>query len=572
MNYILAAMLLVTSLLAKTSDFSIIINEPFNNALFDITEDYDRSISAVGFIKTYKNGTDKSDTVYTNAFDYLASLSNSHGSNIHLVKVTNEAKITLRKSIDISSFSEAVSIVKTPQNGYLIGGHTLDGSILVLKLDSNGNTIFKKLFGTANLDKMSKMILLRDGGVLAVGSSITSRDKNDNLFQSGLGLSDIYLARLSSNGDMLWSKKYGTQNDDVGIDAAEADNGSIVVLGQTNNEKSKNVTVIRITQNGDKIWLKKFKDDKKMTAHKIIQLKEHNFLLSLSIEDEMNKEQIRLLKIDLQNNILLDKVIHTTYGSVLNDIKEYSDSKIIGVGYVKDTFNTDGLVMLLDNKFSMLAQEHYGSKEYDVFNAVTILHNSQAAVAGVYTNIDSQETNMWIVKLNRDISMAQVSKKSINFYNELNEIFKDEIKSNKLSISEDLTINFLDTNLYFQTGEYKLTDTQKEFLQKFSSKLLPFLYKNKNIVTTLETSGHTSSEWGTQDFSNRYLKNSKLSMNRSFATLSYIFGNQDKNTQQFLSKILKGSGYSFSKRVMHNENEEMEKSRRVSFKIILSHN
>lgn len=570
MNYILAAILLAVSLLAKNSDFSIIINEPFNNALFDITEDYDRSISAVGFIKTYKNSTKKSDAVYTNAFDYLASLSNAHGSNIHLVKVTGEAKITLRKSIDTSNFNEAVSIVKTPQNGYLIGGHTLDGSLLVLKLDSNGNTIFKKIFGTANLDKMGKMILLRDGGVLTIGSSITSRDKNDNLFQSGLGLNDIYIARLSNNGDMLWSKKYGTVDDDVGVDAVEADNGSIVVLGQTNTEKSKNITVMRITQNGDKIWLKKFQDDKKTTAHKIIQLKEHNFLLSLSIEDEMNKEQIRLLKIDLQNNILLDKVIHTTYGSVLNDIKEYSDSKIIGVGYVKDTFNTDGLVMLLDNKFSMLAQEHYGSKEYDVFNAVTILHNAQAAVAGVYTDIDSQETNMWIVKLNRDISMAQVSKKSTNFYNELNEIFKDEIKNNKLSISEDLTINFLDANLYFQTGEYKLSETQKKFLEKFSAKLLPFLYKNKDIVTTLETSGHTSSEWGTQNFSNRYLNNSKLSMNRSFATLSYIFGNQDKKIQQFLSKILKGSGYSFSKKIMYNENEEMERSRRVSFKIILS--
>ena len=572
MKYILTAILLITSLYAKKSDFSIVIDEPFNNALFDITEDYDRSISAVGFIKEYKKNSASTGVTYTNAFDYLASVSNKYGSKMHLIKIDDYADILLRKSMELSNFSEALSIAKTPQNGYFIGGHTLDGSLIVLKLDSNANIIFKKIFGTANYDKMSKMLLLRDGGVLAIGSSATSRDKHDNLFESGLGLSDIYLTRVSSNGDMLWSKKYGTQNDDIGVDATEADNGSIIVLCQANSEKSKTIEVMRITENGDKVWLKEFKGEKNITAHRVIKLREGSFALSLSQEDEMNKEQIRLVKIDIQKNILLDKIIHTTYSSVLNDIKEYSDSKIIGVGYVKDTFNTDGLVMLLDGRFSMLSQEHYGSKEYEGFNAVTILHNSQAAVAGVYTNKDSQESNMWIVKLNRDISMAQAPSKISSLYDELNDIFKQEVKEKKISITQDLSINLIDKNLYFDIAEYKLNSAQKEFLQKFSNKLLLFLHKHHELVNTLEISGHTSSEWGTQDFSGRYLNNAKLSMNRSFSTLSYIFSMQDEKSKKLLSNILKGSGLSFSKKIVHNEVEEKEKSRRVSFKIILKNN
>lgn len=569
MRYLLITILLISSLYGKTNDFSIVINEQFNNALVDVTQDYDRSISAVGIVKAYKNGSSKTGTAYTNAFDYLSSLSSLHGSQIHLAKVNDQADITLRKTIDLTDFSEAVGILKTPQNGYFIGGHTLNGSLLILKLGSDGNTIFKQTFGTANQDKMNKIILLRDGGVLAIGSSATSRSSNDDIFDGGLGLSDIYLARFSSDGTKLWSKKYGTMHDDAGVDAAEAHDGTIMVIGQTNYEKYKNITTMRITENGDKIWLKHYQNNKDTLAYRIIRLKDNNFALSLSQEDDARKEQIRLVKIDLGTNILLDKIIYTTYASALVDIKEFNDTKIIGVGYVKDGHNTDALAMLLDNKFSMSAQEHYGSNGHDSFNALTILHNSQIAAVGVYTENNSQETNMWLVKLNRDLSIAQMPKKPTNFYTELASLFKQEIETNKISINKDLSISLIDKNLYFEVGQYTLNSKQKEFLQKFTAKLLPFLYKNKEYINTLEISGHTSSEWGTSDFSQKYINNEQLSMRRSFATLSYIFNKQDKKTKKWLSEALKGSGVGFSKKVMIDENEDKEKSRRVSFGIIL---
>ena len=569
MNYILALLLLTASLYAKSADFSIIIDEPFNNALFDVTQDYDRTISAIGYVKNYKNNSTKTGTAYTNAFDYLASLSNSHGSQIHLVKVGNSADIKLRKSIKLSKFSEAVSILKTPSNGYFIGGYSVDGSLLVVKLDSSGNKIFIKTFGTSNDDKMSKLIQLRDGGVLAIGSSTTSRNQSDKLFERGLGLNDIYLTRFSKNGTKLWSKKYGTEYDDKGIDAVEANDGSIIVLSQTNHDKYKNISVMRITGTGNKIWMKHYKNEKITTPYKIIKLRDNNFVVSLTQENEMNKHQIRLIKFDLQKNILLDKIVYTTYASVLKDIKEYSDSRIIGVGYVQDSYNTDGLVMLLNSELEMLSQEHYGKENYDAFNSVAILHNSQAAVVGVHTNENSQESNMWIAKLNRDISMAQISDKSVNFYEELSSIFKEEIQTNKIVIKEDLSIDFIDKNLYFKTSIYELSTKQKEFLQIFSSKLLPFLYKHKEYIGTLEVSGHTSSEWGGTDFSNSFLKNEKLSMNRSYSTLAFMFKNQNQKTKKWLSDVVKGSGLGFSKKQMFNEKEDREKSRRVSFKIIL---
>jgi len=556
-------------LLAKPTDFSIIVDKPFDGALLDITQDYDREISAVGFSKDYKMKSNRKSSTYTNAFDYLKSVSNSNDSQITLVKVDSSANIIINETVSLLKCNEAVAVVKTPNNGYFIGGSTLDGSLLILKLDSNANVIFTKTFGTNNHDKMNNLILLRDGGVLAIGSSTTTRSRKDNLFETGLGLNDIYLTRFSKDGREIWSKKYGTEFDDIGIDAVEANDGSIVVISTTSNDTNRDVTFMRVGENGNKIWLKQYRTKELITPHKIIRLADNNFLVSLSQINDMNKEEIRLIKFDLQKNVLIDKNIPTTYSSVLNDIKEYSDATLIGVGYVKDASNTDGLVMLLDSDLSLQVQEHYGESNYDVFNAVAILNNSQSAVAGTHTNSNSQESNMWIVKLNRDATLAQKSLKSSDFYNKLCAIFKEEIESKLLSIKKDLSIELTSTPLNFKVSEFELTKEQKIFLTKFSKKLITFLHANQNFIETMEINGHTSSEWGDADFSKRYLKNEKLSLERSFSVLTHIFQNQTNQTQAWLTKVLRGSGYSYSKKIVFTQTEDREKSRRVSFKIIL---
>ena len=572
MKYILSLLILFSLSYSSSNDYSIIIDEPFNNALLDVTQDYDRDISAIGFIKTYKKNSSKTTTTYTNAFDYLSSLSNEYGSQMHLIKVdNNNANIKIRKTIKLNQFNKAVALLKTSQNGYFVGGYTLDGSLILVKLDSNANIISKTIFGTKNHNKLNNIITLHDGGVLAIGTSVTSRSPHDALFETGLGLNDIYLTRFSKNGKKLWSKKYGTTYDDNGVDAVEANDGSIIVLGQTNYEKYKNLTLMRITENGDKIWLEHYKDEKIVTPHKIIKLKDGNFLASLSQEDDMFKNQIRLIKFNLQKNILIDKNIQTSYSSKIYDIKEYSNSMIIGVGLVQDKYNTDALAILLNNNLDLLDQEHFGDSNYDTFKSVKILHNSQAAIVGIHTNKNSQESNMWITKLNKDLSLAQVVHETINFYEELQKIFATEINKNKINIREDLSIEFSDKDLSFEVGKYTLNTKQKIFIEKFYKKLLPFLHTYQDMIKTLEINGHTSSEWAGNNFTDTYLKNEKLSMNRAYSTLAYIFKNQDKKTQKFLSELLKGSGLSFSqKKIDFYKNEDKEKSRRVSFKIILN--
>lgn len=564
--------ILFSFLNAAAADFSLIIKKPFDSALFDITENYDRTISAVGFSKNYKQDKHPS-TPYTNAFDYLESVSNKYGYQMHLLKVDNKADILLSKTAALKDFNTAVGLQKTPTDGYFIGGYTMNGKLLLVKLDAEGNLLYFRKFGTKNFDKMNSLAALRDGGVLSVGFSVTSRDLHDDIFKTGLGNDDIFITRFSKTGKILWSKKYGTKYDDRAISAVEANDGSLLILATTQYDNNKDITLMRLGENGDTIWLKHFKSTKLIEAEKIIKLKDGNFIAVLAVYDDFGKAQVRLIKFDLYKNVIHDETISTRYSSVLNDIAEFSNGKLIGVGYVKDKFNTDGLAMIFDSNLKLLKQAHYGDKNYDTFNALHILHNSQVAVAGVHTDNNSQEENMWIVKLNSDATMAQIMQSSTvsneSMYEELVKLFKNEIANNELQISKDLTITLTGSSLYFQAGAYRLTAKQKAFLAKFSKKLIPFLRRHQKEVATLEINGHTSSEWRNTDFEQRYLKNSRLSLQRSYETLKFIFSHQDAQTQRYLTTIFKGSGESYRGKIMRNAVEDKKKSRRVSFKILL---
>ena len=569
MRQTLLLLFLVFTLQAKEQPFSIVVNRPFDAALFDVVENYDRTISAVGFAKQNKPHSTTTQS-FSNPFDYLESIKGAHGTQMHLIKVDNQANILLNKSASLSRFNKAVALLKTPSDGYFVGGYTLDGELIVAKLSANGTIEFAKIFGTKNYDRMNNLVSLSDGGVLAVGSSFTSRDTHDDMFTTGLGVSDIFLTRFSKEGHILWSKKFGTKYDDRGIDAVEAADGSIIVISTMSYEKNKNVTLMRITENGNRLWLKEMHSKNLIEPTKIIRLRDNNFVASFIEYNAMHQEHIRLIKFDLYKNVIVDRKIYTTYPSGLYDIKEFSDGTLMGVGYVKDTFDTDALAMLLDSNLAMLQQHHYGNKNFDLFYSLAILHNSQVAAVGIHTSPDSQEKNMWLVKLNKDTTMVQFSYNSQSLYDKLCTLFAKEIKAKQLTIDTDLTIEITDPKLLFATGVYKLTPYQKQFLQKFGNRLVPFLYNNRETIQALAINGHTSSEWDHLGFEQSYLNNEKLSMQRAYEVFQTLFTQQKPQHKKWLSKVLVGSGYSFSKKKTFSQGVENKKdSRRVSFSIKL---
>lgn len=561
-----------TSIFAQ--DFSLIIKKPFQSALFDITQSYDGNLFAVGFSQSFQTNSSQESKSYTDAFEYLQSLSDAHGTQMHLLKVDAAQEILLDKALKLSQMNQAKAVIKLPDGGFVVGGERLDGAILIVKISAQGELYFSQTYDTPANEKMNDMQMLGDDGLLIIGSATTTRGAYDGLFESGLGKSDIYLLRLSKSGEKLWSNRYGGSEDDLGVSISTADDGSHVIAAKSFRDGKNQLMLLRTNESGAKLWQKMIETPYDAEPTKIIRLRNGTFLVVLKEHNKQKKEHIRLMQINLHGETLANKEIFTNYPSALLDIAEFANGTLMGVGYVRDESNTDALAMQLSKNLTLLNQEHYGSKSYDLFSSLAILNNSQVAAAGVHTEINSQESNMWIVKLNANATLAQSASKqhTLNqndLYKQLRKLFADEISKKELSIKSDLTVEFLDPRLYFKTGVYRLTSYQEHFLDRFAKKLVPFLHKHQNKIAQLEINGHTSSEWANADFTSNYIQNAELSMQRSFGVMHFIFKKQNRENQLFLSKILKESGLSYSKKATQNGKELKEQSRRVNFRVVL---
>ena len=569
--------LILSTLISLTlfaQEYSLIIKKPFQSALFDITQSYDGNLFAVGFSQSFQTHNNEADKTYTDAFEYLESLSDAQGTQMHLLKADAAKKILLDKALKLSQMNQAKAVIKLPDGGFVVGGERLDGALLLVKISAQGELYFSETYDTPASEKMNDMLMLGDGGLLIIGSATTTRGAYDGLFESGLGKSDIYLLRLSKSGEKLWSNRYGGSEDDVGVSLATADDGSCVIAAKSFLHGKNQLMLLRTNESGAKLWQKMIETPYDAEPTKIIRLRNGTFLVALKEHNKQQKEHIRLIQINLHGETLANKEIFTNYPSALLDIAEFANGTLMGVGYVRDGSNTDALAMQLSKHLTLLNQEHYGSKSYDFFSSLAILNNSQVAAAGVHTEIHSQESNMWIVKLNANATLAQSANKQYtphqnDLLEQLRKLFADEISKNELSIKSDLTLELLDPRLYFKTGVYRLTSSQEHFLDRFAKKLIPFLRKHQNQIAQLEINGHTSSEWANADFTSNYVQNAELSMQRSFSVMHFIFKKQNHANQLFLSKILKESGLSYSKKATQNGKELKEQSRRVNFRVVL---
>ncbi len=99
--------------------------------------------------------------------------------------------------------------------------------LLVIKTDADGNEEWRRIFGGADIDVGKKVLLTDDGNYLIVGTTF-SFSSGDLPYLRG----DIYLIKLDTEGNTVWQKVKGISNsDEYAETAALTSDGGFVVAG-----------------------------------------------------------------------------------------------------------------------------------------------------------------------------------------------------------------------------------------------------------------------------------------------------------------------------------------------------
>lgn len=86
-------------------------------------------------------------------------------------------------------------------------GSNSECDIELVKKDLNGKVLWKRMIGGTSYDKAGQVIKTKDGGYLVVGSTSSF----------GKGNYDVLVAKVNSNGELLWQKTYGEFLNDYGL-------------------------------------------------------------------------------------------------------------------------------------------------------------------------------------------------------------------------------------------------------------------------------------------------------------------------------------------------------------------
>ena len=103
------------------------------------------------------------------------------------------------------------------------------GDAFVAKLDSNGNLLWNTFLGSSAWDWGKGLILARDGYVYVTGSS--SAVWGDVIVRGFTAIEDAFVAKLDAGGNLLWTSFFGGPGFDQGSGISTGGNGSLYVTG-----------------------------------------------------------------------------------------------------------------------------------------------------------------------------------------------------------------------------------------------------------------------------------------------------------------------------------------------------
>lgn len=121
-----------------------------------------------------------------------------------------------------------------------IGGQTLTSNgatdIFIAKLNANGNLVWAKSFGSVSLDYAFDIDCEAGGNFFITGGFRQAMTLLPNITISSTGGLDLFTAKFNTNGDCLWARAATGLASEYGNEIVVGDNNNVCVIGNTNGQ------------------------------------------------------------------------------------------------------------------------------------------------------------------------------------------------------------------------------------------------------------------------------------------------------------------------------------------------
>ncbi len=147
------------------------------------------------------------------------------------INAQNEEKeqVGFIKYFGTTGISRGVTVEEVVNGGYILTGYTTDGKyggedVFLIRTDAKGNIIWRKTYGGKGNDNGWAVRQTDDGGFIILGFT-------DSFGNGGM---DVYLVKTDPEGDVIWTKTFGSEKDEFGWDIRTTQDNGFIIAAQTN--------------------------------------------------------------------------------------------------------------------------------------------------------------------------------------------------------------------------------------------------------------------------------------------------------------------------------------------------
>ncbi len=289
----------------------------------------------------------------------------------------------------------ALPVFQTKDGGYMVGiwsdskdgdfsGQNGDSDIIAMKLDANGNQVWKKYFGGSGFDSISSISETSDGGFILAGET----NSKDGDFTNNNGEIDIAIIKIDANGTKKWAKTFGGSLTDSPYSIAIGVDNAIYITGTSESEDvdfTQNIgledfILIKMSNDGKTHWLKHFGGTGDDDAWRIKTLKDSSLIIvgtSTSTDGHFTKNygerDAQIMKIDTSGKVLWTKNYGGTSNDLISDVRETADGGLLFLGSSdSEDFDlpkpyglADYFAIHTDSKGNKRWTKNYGGSEAD---------------------------------------------------------------------------------------------------------------------------------------------------------------------------------------------------------------
>ncbi len=279
---------------------------------------------------------------FDNKFTFIGSTDTSAPGTLTnglLFKTDSAGNFLWAKSFGGINSETATKIIELPDHGYAITGSTESygsgsSDIYFMRTDQNGDTLFTRIYGSADNEASKSMTTTRDGGYIICGKS--------SAFISGQLVITAFLVRIDSTGNLLWSKLYGDSLFQEAQSVVETADSGFIVCGSRDFTSNGNYDILlfKTDISGNIQWSKTYGGNKGEGSYAVHLNEDGTYVLSgytnsMGIghrgDDSTN---IFLMKTDAWGDTLWTR----TYGDSLQE-EAFLSEKTLDGGFILSGFS-----------------------------------------------------------------------------------------------------------------------------------------------------------------------------------------------------------------------------------------